>query len=358
MTRFQPAGRSRSGFTLIELLVVIAIIAVLIALLLPAVQMAREAARRAQCTNNLKQIALAALNYESTNQALPTGNYFYPSYGGPTPFTYGASVFVNMSQYLEQIGVYNAYNFSRGWEGPTNATIAGIGLSTLWCPSDPGAGVFDLDPADAQTFYGIKSTRQGYPSYAGCEGTWAMYVEMNDGAATYRAWQNATNGVMYSGSVTRISSITDGTSGTMLFGERAHGIFGGEDALLFYWWNSGYWGDTFVDTLFPINAYRVLSGQLDLNDPSNGYNGWWWVPLEAASSFHPGGANFAFCDGSVHFIKETIATWRNDLNNNGDPVGVAYGPVYGEYLWGQSRPRVYQALSTRATGEAIGADSY
>jgi prepilin-type processing-associated H-X9-DG protein len=182
-------------------------------------------------------------------------------------------------------------------------------------------------------------------------------VEPNDGLAKFQAFLSTSKGVIYPQAAVRVASITDGTSGTFLFGERAHGIFGGEDAQAFYWWNSGWWGDTFLDTLFPINAYRTLAGQLDLNDPSNPYGGWWWVPLESASSFHPGGANFAFCDGSVHFIKETISTWQNDPNNFGDPVGVTYGP-FGEYQWGNSRPRVYQALSTRSTGEAISSDSY
>jgi prepilin-type N-terminal cleavage/methylation domain-containing protein/prepilin-type processing-associated H-X9-DG protein len=357
MTSPFAAERSRSGFTLIELLVVIAIIAVLIALLLPAVQSAREAARRAQCTNNLKQLALAAANYESANLTYPTGNYWFRRLTDLTTFTYGASVFVNMSAYLEQSAGFHAYNFSSGWEGPLNVTVAGIGIATLWCPSDPSIGVLTLDQATSQQFYNMNTVKQSFPSYAGCEGTWAMYVSPNGGLPTFQAWLNASNGVIYSQAVTRVSSIRDGTSNTILFGERAHGIFGGSDAPFFFWWNSGWWGDTFFDTLFPINGYRTLAGQVDLSDPNNTYGGWWWVPLEAASSFHPGGANFAFCDGSVKFIKETVATWKNDLSNFGDPVGVTYGP-YNEYQWGNTRPQVYQALSTRAGGEVISSDQY
>ncbi|MHC5539643.1 DUF1559 domain-containing protein [Singulisphaera rosea] len=352
----RPLTRKRdAGFTLIELLVVIAIIALLIALLLPAVQSAREAARRAQCTNNLKQLALAAANYESANGVLPTGNYWRRNKAGN--YIYGPSVFVNMSQYLEQGAAFNAFNFSVGWEGPINSTVAGIGMSSLWCPSDSGAKTVALDQSDSQNLYGVNSVSQAYPSYSGCEGAWAMYEDPNDGQPTFQAWVSSTNGVIYSQAATRISSITDGTSNTMLFGEKAHGIFGGEDSLFYCMWNSGWWGDTFMDTLFPINAHRKLAGQLDLNDPSDPYGGWWWVPLEAASSFHPGGANFAFCDGSVHFIKETIATWQNDPNNSGDPVGVSYGD-YSEYQWGSTRPQVYQALSTRSMGEVISSDSY
>jgi prepilin-type N-terminal cleavage/methylation domain-containing protein/prepilin-type processing-associated H-X9-DG protein len=358
MTSHSRRWHGRRAFTLIELLVVIAIIAVLIALLLPAVQSAREAARRAQCINNLKQLSLAAVNYEAANQTLPASDYWVLIPGtSPTLFLYGPSAFVTMSQYLEQGQAYNAMNFNTTYEDPVNLTVAGIGISTLWCPSDPS--VSDSAPI-IPDFYGLPSAgpwRQQFTSYAGCEGTWPIYTSPNDGLGLFKAWVTSGNGLIYTQAATRISSITDGLSNTILFGEHAHGIFGGEDSPFYFGWNSGYWGDTFFDTMFPINAYRRLSGKLDLADPSDPYGGWWWVPIQSASSFHPGGANFAFADGSARFIKETIATWQNDLNNSGDPVGTTRGPNF-EYQFGKSKPQVYQALSTRSVGEVISSDTY
>jgi prepilin-type N-terminal cleavage/methylation domain-containing protein/prepilin-type processing-associated H-X9-DG protein len=350
--------RADRGFTLIELLVVIAIIAVLTGLLLPAVQSAREAARRAQCTNNLKQLALAAHNYESANGTLPTGNYWYKDPLFPGTHTFGASVFVNMLQSYEQAQSFAAFNFNFGDEHFTNATVAGIGVSTLWCPSDSVAS--ELDPLNPD-YYGLSSSGafvQAHTSYAGCEGTWPIYASPDDFPfRTFAAWLATANGVIYTQAVTRWTSISDGTSNTVLFGERALGIFGGVDKPYYFWWNSGWWGDTFLDTMFPINAYRRLAKRLDLSDPSDPYGGWWWVPLQSASSFHPGGANFAFCDGSVHFIKETIATWPNNMRKLGDPIGVTYGR-YGEYYFGTSQPQVYQFLSSRSGGEVTNSGAY
>src|SRR5262249_43189648 len=135
----QRRSRIRPGFTLIELLVVIAIIGVLIALLLPAVQSAREAARRAQCTNNLKQLGLGMANYESANGSYPMAFFFqwYPQ-GAPNGVTAADSYgpMVALLPYIEQAQVFNALNSSLGMFCDQNQTVSAVGVNTLWCPSD------------------------------------------------------------------------------------------------------------------------------------------------------------------------------------------------------------------------------
>ncbi len=176
--------RQVRAFTLIELLVVIAIISVLIALLLPAVQSAREAARRAQCTNNLKQIGLALANYESANGCYPYGvalenigpnglwgmaNWYWP----------GSSMFVRMLPYLEQVPLFNAWNFSYICDDVQNTTVQGTGLSTLRCPSDASVFVLLIHPAPNPDFnWDGGAGLSTFSSYAGCAGTFPnlMYI--------------------------------------------------------------------------------------------------------------------------------------------------------------------------------------
>ncbi len=146
--RSLSAPRRHGGFTLIELLVVIAIIAVLIALLLPAVQSAREAARRIQCTNNLKQLSLAAMNYESANDCYPPDANFFTSLVTVASPNSGSdmSVFVRMLPFYEQASLYNAYNSSTNANDPSNITIAGCGRS-------PHCGAPVTPPSRLQSTY-------------------------------------------------------------------------------------------------------------------------------------------------------------------------------------------------------------
>ena len=150
----------RRGFTLIELLVVIAIIAVLIALLLPAVQSAREAARRAQCTNNLKQLGLAVHNYMDGNGVMPMGGYFNDK--SPTlPWMHGA--LVGILPYIEQTNLYNAFNSSlRYYQYAENDTAMAAKISGFWCPSDPQ--IFDGN--DAYSKFTAPRSRSGSPATA------------------------------------------------------------------------------------------------------------------------------------------------------------------------------------------------
>jgi prepilin-type N-terminal cleavage/methylation domain-containing protein/prepilin-type processing-associated H-X9-DG protein len=349
-----PSARRASvrGFTLIELLVVIAIIGVLIALLLPAVQSAREAARRAQCINNLKQLALGAQNYVDSNGVLPSHNYWARPANNPNGYYYGHSVFSAMLPYLEQSQVANAVNYnlpSMGIAqggGPVHWTVAHLGLSFLWCPSDEVQG----SPIDT-AFYGTPTANLGlqhHTSYVGNAGTWPSWVDPNSTA--FQTQQSNMKGVIYQHSSTSLAALRDGTSNTLLFGERAHGILSEGDAAFYFWWNTGYWGDATFDTQFPMNAHRKFLPQIQ-------NEGWWYVPVQAASSFHPGGCNFAFADGSVRFIKETISSWENDLASFGDPVGTVYsGDTW--LLQPNAFVGVYQSLSTRKGGEVISADQY
>ncbi len=310
---------SRPGFTLIELLVVIAIIAVLIGLLLPAVQKVREAASRAQCLNNLKHIALAAHNYHDTCQRFPTG-VRVPVMVGDRP-TGGTNLWFELLPYIEQDNLYKKwddYDNRNNVAGGRNATQAQI-IKILLCPSDPLPEPVvqrtSADPLWARGFYGMSS-------YGGNAGKRSVRT---GGPPNYPYMTR--DGIFFIDSNVRLADVTDGITNTLLFGERYHRDAEYDRFLVFqpgaepigrvgewsYVASAAAMAHVTLSTPVAINYQMPLGG-----DATN-----WWDRSCAFGSGHPGGANFAFADGSVRFVSDSIplATLR--------------------------------ALSTRAGGEAV-----
>jgi prepilin-type N-terminal cleavage/methylation domain-containing protein/prepilin-type processing-associated H-X9-DG protein len=343
----------RRGFTLIELLVVIAIIAVLIGLLLPAVQSAREAARRIQCTNNLKQLGLACHNYLDSNQVFPSGGFktrereINDACGG----AHQSSYFIALLSFFEQSPVANAWNFDVPYQGWENSTVTQTGLSAIWCPSDPAAAAPD---SQFRTAYGVTYDMR-YHSYKGNAGTFfAVSRYTSPGCSTYGPQQGAATGIIHMYSSTSIGAITDGTSNTMLIGESAHGLLDPAGRWDWNWWTSGNNADTLACTLWPINPQKRVKG-----DPAN--TGLYGINVgilyQAFSSRHPGGLNMGFADGSVKFIKDTINTMPFN-ETTGLPNGFAAGPNSFPVLQPGANLGIWQALSTKAGGEVISADQF
>ncbi|GAC1469985.1 MAG: DUF1559 domain-containing protein [Isosphaeraceae bacterium] len=355
--------RLRLGFTLIELLVVIAIIAVLIALLLPAVQAAREAARRAQCINNLKQIGLATHNYIQANNVMPMGIHRQRSGTGNAYYTSGSS-FLPLLQFTEQLPIFNAINFNINLYGADNTTISGISLSLLQCPSDatvqmtftygPGDGAIDNVPLPMR-----------YTSYAGNAGTWFQLPRYNapnfssriaqqNGVVIYIGYPDPPFPGLSRGPVS-LAMITDGTSNTMAYAEHAHGKLPTDpnplnsDQVNWNWWTSGNFGDTLFATFFPLNPFNKTKNNCVLDGGCDAY-------VSAASSFHSGGANFLFMDGSVRFLKESIDTWVVNPSTCLPPGMTRTQGIYDTSAL--DRMGVYQKLATRDGGEVISSDAY
>ncbi len=364
MTSAPASHPPRLGFTLIELLVVIAIIAVLIALLLPAVQAAREAARRAQCVNNLKQLALAAANYESANGALPPGACSsLDPLKGSSYYRDNFSSFVRLLPFTEQAPMYNAVNFQLTYANPDNFTIAGVQLSILVCPSDINNGPQYITQANGfkSNFDNVPTTNlylQYFTSYAGNQGTfWSNYYIGAKGGTQVQTQQNGS--IIIDGNVT-LATITDGTSNTMIYAEKAHGYFATYDTTYQYdtqAWQTGLYFDTMFTTTYPPNVGTSSTPGLK---PA----GFSYYYATDATSYHKGGLNFAFVDGSVRFIKNTINSWTfttGAADSYGDqiPDGTTFNA--STIIWGTTaayQPGVYQALSTRNGGEVLSSDAY
>ena len=351
--------RRRRGFTLIELLVVIAIIGVLIALLLPAIQAAREAARRSQCSNNLKQIGLGLHNYHAALGCFPMGASLAPNNPGTTYnwSCWGANAL--LLPFIEQGPLYNAINFSWSPEPyseptPQDAGYASLGgyinssaynqkVAVFLCPSDTNAGKPDNNNYHASVGTSTYNVGQSPPTSSGLFCMQGAYStrDATDGTSTTVAYAEGLTGNPIvatpikgngtgntgSGQAANLYDATTNPQGILndlnACSATFQTVFGADDRG--YRWGLGAMGYSLFNTIVPPNGgskYTWNSCRVDCCDQAQAAH---YLP---ATSAHSGGVNVLFADGGVRFIKDTVAlkTW-----------------------W---------ALGTRANNETIGADSY
>ena len=273
----------RRGFTLIELLVVIAIIAILIALLLPAVQQAREAARRTQCRNNMHQLGVALHNYHDAHSLFPFGegrseycSLYSNGYGADC--CHFVSYLTLLLPFEDETSLYNAYNFERaygggGGGGGVNLTVARSALGQYICPSDPSGSVYGG--------YG----RTNYAASSGsCSGV---------------APSGCNNGVLFNVSSVRISEVLDGTSNTLMVGEINTP---GNMTAYAPKWSTGRYHQSQRVSHVPMNSFPGAGCWSHAAGPDP------WDCLTAYNfgSCHEGGAFFTFADGAVKFLSENM----------------------------------------------------
>lgn len=273
---------SRRAFTLVELLVVIAIIGILVGLLLPAVQAAREAARRMQCTNHVRQLGIAVHNYESAYRRLPSGWIASNPEGEP-----GWGWAAALLPFMEGTNLHNQIDPRIAIEDPIHDAVRVTVVPTFLCPSDIGPNVFEIAEGDGHGHDHDHRVSTGRiddheeklfliskSNYVGMFGTF----ELED--APYNG-----NGMFYGNSQIRFRDVTDGLSNTLMIGERSS-LLGGS-----------IWHGNIPEAAEP-HARIVGVADHGPNDPH--------AHFEDFSSYHPGGANFLRADTSVQFIPNTI----------------------------------------------------
>lgn len=301
---------SRRGFTLVELLVVIAIIGILVGLLLPAVQAAREAARRMQCGNNLKQLGLALHNYESSNKRMPAGR---------SPNS-NLSTFAALMPYLEQVALYEAIDFTQPSTHPRNDLPRGALITTLLCPSDKVGSV---------PIVGWAGT-----NYRTNQGATILNSQPSTVAGGANFGMPEPNGPFVPGQFKRFGAITDGLSNTAAFSEHGLGDFSNAVSSVTDTFRPGTYPNTLDEAVQQCNAVNVsdlsMQGNSNVGAPwlsgSHSTTNYFHVAppngrscmfppqriATSAQSYHTGGVQVGRCDGSVSFVSQNIdiLAWR------------------------------------------------
>lgn len=315
-------ARCATGFTLVELLVVIAIIGVLVALLLPAVQAAREAARRMQCSNNLKQLGLAVHNYHDAFKSFPLGASHARLPGdyvwGTKNAKHHGSFLVALLPYIEQLNLYTRCDFEvdtvMDSALPGGTKVHSVSIATLLCPSDPDKSEVDGNPLYHGTTASMQGKKAGLSNYGASMGSQSFSGgpfpgnslltlkapipmhghddtgEKTSGVFSHTAWGAA------------IAQIRDGTSHTICIGEiRPKCSWHVRDGWM-------HWNSLWIATSAPIN-YPSCPGEPGFDAVNTDINSNWggkWGCEQAFRSAHSGGCQFVLCDGSVHFLSESI----------------------------------------------------
>ena len=306
-------SRTRAGFTLVELLVVIAIIGILVSLLLPAVQAAREAARRMQCGNNLKQIGLALHNYADTYKTFPSG-WIYNGTATRECWGWGALIlpFMEQAPLHAQLRVGNGSMYEQLVSASWQPIVDGLQrpLAGFKCPTDTGYQFQGQIHQDRHFGGG-----QGFIAHNFLPGL-SNYIG-NNGHGPGRTGFEENSGIFFGNSKISFGEIIDGTSNTFAVGERdtkfcRSGVWAGVR-------NGNGGGSRGVFVVVAQARAKMNESALPWdNDPEGCGQGW--------SSIHPGGAQFVFCDGSVAFVSETIHFFHTKTNwdGNGDPANGTY----------------------------------